>query len=130
MMSAEVDAVSHLPEYLDHSSPLAFAPESSRLFYSRRPIYSFDWSPNSSKFCSLAVGSFIASSGVSNIVELASLTDPQSTDFQVTCPAIPHQFPSTKVQFSPNRVSVVCLVLQFSFCTDRRRAIWILRGRS
>ncbi len=115
MMSTEVDSTGSLPEFLDHSSPLAFAPENSRLFYSRRPIYSFDWSPNSSKFCSLAVGSFIASSSVSNAVELASLTDPQSHEFQLTCPPISHTFPSTKVKFSPNRVSRPCWIFLI-FC--------------
>lgn len=81
-----------------------------RLFTSSTvPIYSFDWSPHSAHFCSLAVGTFVTQQPLSsdsfrNQVQLATLTDPQVTDFQSNSPAIiPVDYPITKVQFSPHR---------------------------
>ena len=77
------------------------------------PIYSFDWSPHSAHFCSLAVGSFvtqrpIAGDSSRNQVQLATLTDPQLSEFQWASPSGPTagilvDYPITKVQFSPHR---------------------------
>ena len=82
------------------------------------PIYSFDWSPHSSHFCSLAVGSFVTTQRPAaavaignqslndrNSVNFLGLTDPQANEFQSLSTAIVTDFPITKVQYSPHRVS-------------------------
>lgn len=90
------------------------------------PIYSFDWSPHSAHFCSLAVGSFVTQrpleTGRRNQVQLASLSDPQANDFlsntsssssssilsnSNTSSSLPItvEYPITKVQFSPHRIA-------------------------
>ena len=75
------------------------------------PIYSFDWSPHSAHFCSLAVGSFVTqrppldASFNRNEVQMVSLTDPQTTDFQSQSTPIIVDHPVTKVQYSPHRMS-------------------------
>lgn len=86
--------------------------DSVKVFNSRQPIYSLDWSGHSSHFCSLAVGSFVTESpgaesfsdGGCNSVQFPSLTDPHATEFSLATPTISLQFPSTKTMFSPNRV--------------------------
>lgn len=73
------------------------------------PIYSFDWSPHSAHFCSLAVGSFVTQrptdGGISqrNQVQMATLSDPQVFEFQPSPPSALVDFPITKVQYSPHR---------------------------
>lgn len=80
------------------------------------PIYSFDWSPHSSHFCSLAVGSFVTQRPAAvalgdqslndrNSVNFLGLTDPHANEFQSLSTAIVTDFPITKVQYSPHRVS-------------------------
>jgi hypothetical protein len=70
------------------------------------PIYSFDWSPNSSHFCSLAVGSFVTQpSRTGNDIQFIGLTDPHASDFQTVSPPITVEYPSTKVRYSPIRVN-------------------------
>ena len=74
------------------------------------PIYSFDWSPNSAQFCSLAVGSFVtqrSTDSPSNNVQFVGLTDPHASDFQELSAPITLDYPTTKVQYSPNRVKVI-----------------------
>lgn len=74
------------------------------------PIYSFDWSPHSAYFCSLAVGSFVtqrslnAASTNRNEVQIVSLTDPQVNEFQAHSAPIVLDYPITKVQYSPHRM--------------------------
>lgn len=104
MMSAEIEPDFQFPSQMEHSA-LTSSAENARIYRSSRPIYSFDWSPNSSRFCSLAVGSFVTEARAQNGVDLVSLTDPQMTDFQATNPPISLQFPITKVQYSPHNVS-------------------------
>lgn len=75
------------------------------------PIYSFDWSPHSAHFCSLAIGSFVTQKPLDgslnqrNQVQLATLSDPQVTDFQSSPSSILLDYPVTKVQYSPHRVN-------------------------
>lgn len=74
------------------------------------PIYSFDWSPHSAHFCSLAVGSFVTQRPVDgsinrNEVQMVSLTDPQVPDFQSQSTPIIVDYPVTKVQYSPHRMA-------------------------
>lgn len=74
------------------------------------PIYSFDWSPHSAHFCSVAVGSFVtqrpSDGNLSNLnqVQMATLCNPQVTDFQLSSSLIV-DYPVTKVQYSPHRFS-------------------------
>ena len=75
------------------------------------PIYSFDWSPHSAHFCSLAVGSFVTqrpidpSTSTRNQVQFVTLTDPQVNDFQIQQSSpIFLDYPITKVQYSPHRM--------------------------
>lgn len=88
--------------------PTSNHPNYRKLTPTALPIYSFDWSPHSAHFCSLAVGSFITQrpvDGAFNQVQLATLSDPQVTDFQLSsCPSIMLEYPVTKVQYSPHRV--------------------------
>lgn len=74
------------------------------------PIYSFDWSPHSAHFCSLAVGSFVTQRPLDgsinrNEVQMVSLTDPQVTDFLPQSSPIVLDYPITKVQYSPHRMA-------------------------
>lgn len=74
------------------------------------PIYSFDWSPHSAHFCSLAVGSFVTQRPLDgsinrNEVQMVSLTDPQVTDFLPQSSPIVLDYPITKVQYSPHRMT-------------------------
>lgn len=73
------------------------------------PIYSFDWSPHSAHFCSLAVGTFVTQrphqNSPHNQIQLAALSDPQVADFSSQASSIVVDFPITKVQYSPHRVS-------------------------
>lgn len=93
------------------SSPPPFSPPNHRLFTPpTAPIYSFDWSPHSAHFCSLAVGSFVTQTpfGVDshrNQVQMATLTDPQVSEFSApsSTSSISVDYPITKVQFSPHR---------------------------
>lgn len=72
------------------------------------PIYSFDWSPHSAHFCSLAVGTFVTQrpqeTSPRNQIQMAALSDPQMTDFLSSAP-ITVDFPITKVQYSPHRMA-------------------------
>lgn len=88
----------------------AFPPTNHRLLTpSTVPIYSFDWSPHSAHFCSLAVGTFVTQrphdSSPRNQVQLAALSDPQSTEFIPQSAPIVVDFPITKVQYSPHRIA-------------------------
>ena len=82
-------------------------PKYRKLTPSHLPVYSFDWSPHSAHFCSLAVGTFAAQShreGTQNHLQLATLSDPQVKEFQLSPSAMLVDYPITKVQYSPHRV--------------------------
>lgn len=91
------------------SSQSAFpSPNHRVLTPSTVPIYSFDWSPHSAHFCSLAVGSFVTQRPLGidcprNQVQFSNLTDPQISEFSASSNSIQIDFPITKVQFSPHR---------------------------
>ena len=85
------------------------SPANHRLFTpGTGPIYSFDWSPHSAHFCSLAVGSFVTQRPIGpnchqNQVLLATLSDPKVPEFSSPSNGIQIDYPITKVHFSPHR---------------------------
>ena len=88
----------------------SFNPNRRSFTPSSLPIYSFDWSPHSAHFCSLAVGSFVTQRPLDgsisrNEVQMVSLTDPQVLDFQPQSTPIVLDYPVTKVQYSPHRMN-------------------------
>lgn len=110
MMSSNIsDSSNQNQNNNNFTTPTSADQSTYKSFKSSVPIYSFDWSPNSPHFASLAIGSFITgqqnqSRILKNEVQFVNWTDPQATAFNQSCPKIEVDFPPTKVQYSPHRV--------------------------
>jgi hypothetical protein len=72
-----------------------------------RPIYAFDWSSESAKFCHLAVASF--DRNPPNSVEFLSMTNPSDNELIKSEKSVNLQYPTTKVQWSPCKVKLILI---------------------